>query len=105
MKKDSKPPGVRLESSQALWNRSHLELESDEVLAQILDRGTLEDWCALYRLAAGTGEEAGRLRRRIVDLCRSVPLPFPHLFLAAVGALGEELAPYPRVPEPCDDIA
>lgn len=31
-----------LATSSALWNRSHLVLESDEVLAQILDRGELD---------------------------------------------------------------
>ncbi len=31
-----------LEKSTALWNRSRLELDSDEVLAQILDRGEIE---------------------------------------------------------------
>ena len=68
-----------LSASQALWNRSRLELASDEVLAQILDRGELEAWRELYRLASGTGEEAASLRRRILRLCRAVPLSFPHL--------------------------
>jgi hypothetical protein len=68
-----------LSTSQALWNRDHLDLESDEVLAQILDRGELAAWRELYRLASGTGEESARLRRRILRLCRTVPLSFPHL--------------------------
>jgi hypothetical protein len=92
-------------TAQALWNRERLVLESDEVLAQILDRGDLSDWRELYRLAARPGPEAAELRRRIVRLCRTVPLSFPHLFLAAMGALGEELDPYPEVPAPQDDIA
>jgi hypothetical protein len=94
-----------LATSQALWNRSRLDLESDEVLAQILDRGELEAWRELYRLASGPGEEAARLRRRILRLCRTVPLPFPHLFIAAMGALGEPVDPYPDVPPPADDLA
>ena len=94
-----------LASSQALWNRNRLDLESDEVLAQILDRGELEAWRELYRLAAGPGEEAARLRRRILRLCRTVPLSFPHLFIAAMGALGEPTDPYPAVPPPADDLA
>ena len=94
-----------LASSQALWNRNRLDLESDEVLAQILDRGELEAWRELYRLAAGPGEDAARLRRRILRLCRTVPLPFPHLFIAAMGALGEPTEPYPDVPPPADDLA
>jgi len=33
-----------LTHSPALWNRSHLDLRSDEILAQILDRGSMDDW-------------------------------------------------------------
>ena len=94
-----------LTKSRALWNRCRLSLESDEVLAQILDRGELEAWREIYRLANRPGEEAAELRRRIIRLCQTVPLSFPHLFLAAVGALGEELEPYPEVPKPMDDVA
>jgi hypothetical protein len=92
-------------TSQALWNRDRLVLESDEVLAQILDRGDLADWRELYRLAARSGPASAELRRRILRICRTVPLSFPHLFIAAMGALGEDLDPYPEVPEPQDDIA
>ncbi len=94
-----------LESSRTLWNRRRLALESDEVLAQVLDRGEIEAWREIYRLASGSGEQSSTLRRRIIRLCQSVPLSFPHLFLAAVGALGERLEPYPEVPEPVDDVA
>ncbi|MHC4925112.1 MAG: hypothetical protein ACYTG4_13735 [Planctomycetota bacterium] len=94
-----------LESSRALWNRSRLDLSSDEVLVQILDRGELAAWRELYRLAGRPGEEAAALRRRIVDLCERIPIGFPHLFLAAMGALGEDIEPYPAVQEPMDDLA
>jgi hypothetical protein len=94
-----------LSRSQALWNRSRLALESDEVLAQILDRGELEAWREIYRLASEPGEEAATLRRRILRLCQTVPLSFPHLFIAAMGALGEQVEPYPSVPPPADDLA
>ena len=40
-----------VEGSRALWNRSQLALESDEVLAQLLDRGEVSTWRALYQLA------------------------------------------------------
>ncbi len=53
-----------LSTSQALWNRSRLDLRSDEVLAQILDRGELAAWREIYRLASGPGEEAAELRLR-----------------------------------------
>lgn len=94
-----------LSRSQALWNRVGLTLDSDEVLAQILDRGELEAWRELYRLASGSGEEAATLRRRILRLCQTVPLSFPHLFIAAMGALGEPVEPYPSAPPPADDLA
>lgn len=94
-----------LSASQALWNRAGLALESDEVLAQLLDRGEIEAWRELYRLAARPGEEAAALRRRILRLCQTVPLSFPHLFIAAMGALAEPVEPYPNVPPPVDDLA
>lgn len=94
-----------LSRSQALWNRNGANLLSDEVLAQILDRGEVEAWREIYRRATGPDEQAVALRRRIVHLCRTVPLGFPHLFLAAMGSLGEDLDPYPEVPAPMDDLA
>jgi hypothetical protein len=94
-----------LSRSRALWNRTGLALESDEVLAQLLDRGEIEAWRELYRMASGPGEEAARLRRRILRLCQTVPLSFPHLFIAAMGALEGPIEPYPNVPPPADDLA
>lgn len=70
---------------RALWNRDTLDLESDEVLAQILDRGEVADWRELYRLARGDA----RLRERIHRLVLTVALPLPHLWLAALAGLGE----------------
>ena len=55
------------------WNRSRLDLDSDEVLAQILDRGDLDAWRELYRLAAADPV----LRARILGVVRDVPLPYP----------------------------
>ena len=74
-----------LAHSRALWNRSHLDLRSDEILAQILDRGTLDDWRAVYSLAR---TDPG-LRTRIKHIVESVPLPLPRLWLAALAGLGE----------------
>jgi hypothetical protein len=87
-------PTSGLERSRALWNRSHLDLRSDEVLAQVIDRGDLDDWRALYRLAAGDRA----LRRRILRICTTVPVAMPHLFIAAMGGLGEPIEPYPDLP-------
>ena len=94
-----------LSRSQALWNRNGLNLESDEVLAQILDRGEIEAWREIYRLATGSEPSAVALRKRIIHICRTVPIGFPHFFLAAMGSLGEPLDPYPEVAQPMDDIA
>jgi hypothetical protein len=77
------------------WNRSRLDLESDEVLAQVLDRGDVEAWRELYALAS---TDAG-LRRRILAVVRRVPLPYPGFWLAALASLGEPVdwdAPLPR---------
>jgi hypothetical protein len=88
MKKDA------LEKSRALWNRSSLVLESDEVLAQLLDRGQMSDWRALYHLA----KTDTRLRSRIKGIVLTVPLPLPRFWLAALASLGEPVdwnAPVP----------
>ncbi len=84
-------PRAVLAASPALWNRSGLDLRSDEVLAQLLDRGRVRDWRALYALAA----ESPELRRRITRLCQTVPIGFAHLFLAAMAGLGEPIERWP----------
>ena len=74
-----------IETSRALWNRCTADLESDEVLAQLLDRGELDVWRVLYRQARADA----RLRARIKRIVLTVPLPMPHLWLAALASLGE----------------
>lgn len=74
-----------LETSRALWNRSGFDLDSDEALAQLLDRGEMEDWRALYAIA----KTDVHLRSRIMRIVLSVPLPLPHFWLAALASLGE----------------
>ena len=79
---------------RALWNRDTLDLRSDEVLAQVLDRGELADWRELYRLAHANAQ----LRARIRQLVLTVPLPVPHFWLAALASLGDPVdfdAPVP----------
>ena len=78
-------PEQVLSASTALWNRDRLELASDEVLAQLLDRGSLADWRALYALA----QDDRALRLRIIALVARVPMYLPHLWLAAMRSLGE----------------
>lgn len=70
---------------RALWNRGALDLQSDEVLAQVLDRGELADWRELYRLAHADAHLRARIRRLVL----TVPLPLPHFWLAALANLGE----------------
>ncbi len=87
----------KLEHSRALWNRSHLDLRSEETLAQILDRGDLEDWRELYRLA----REDAELRRRLVRVVYRVPLGYPYFWRSALRSLGEPVeldAPVPEDP-------
>ena len=76
-----------LQRSRALWNRSHLDLASDEILAQILDRGDLADWRELYALA----QQDPTLRARILRTIERVPLPLPRFWLAAMANLGEDV--------------
>ncbi|HZN39669.1 MAG TPA: hypothetical protein VFD82_12745 [Planctomycetota bacterium] len=78
-----------LEKSQALWNRTHLDLRSDEILAQILDRGSMDDWRELYALAVADPA----LRQRICRVIATVPLPLPRLWLSALAVLGEPVDP------------
>lgn len=84
-----------LEGSRALWNRNRLDLRSEETLAQILDRGSLDDWRTIYRLAAQDGE----LRARLCRVVSRVPLGYPYLWRTALRTLGEEVDLDAPVPE------
>ncbi len=84
-----------LERTVVGWNRSRLDLASDEMLAQILDRGDVEAWRELYQLASTDVT----LRRRILGVVRRVALPYPGFWLAALKSLGEPIdwtVPVPR---------
>ena len=84
-----------IEQTVVSWNRDRLDLASDEILAQVLDRGDLAAWRELYQLAA----DDERLRRRIVAIVHRVPLPFPTFWLAALAGLGESIDWTIRLPE------
>ena len=86
---------------RALWNRNTLDLRSDEVLAQILDRGELADWRELYRLAHADT----KLRERIRRLVLTVPLPLPRFWLAALASLGDPVDYDVPVPDYYDATA
>lgn len=90
----------KLSSSRALWNRSRLDLRSDEILAQILDRGSLDDWRAVYALA----HTDATLRARIRSVIERVPLPFPRFWLVALAALGEDVDVAGFKPPPYADV-
>jgi hypothetical protein len=84
-----------LDRSRALWNRSRATIGSDEVLAQILDRGAMDDWRSLYAMAAADPELRARLRRIVT----TVPLPLPRFWLAALASLGEDVDLGVQVPD------
>lgn len=84
-----------LHASRALWNRSRLALESDEVLAQVLDRGEIAAWRELYHLCRVDPV----LRGRIAHIVLTVPLPLPRLWLAALADLGEPVDVATAVPD------
>lgn len=69
------------------WNRSRLDLTSDEVLAQVLERGALDAWRELYALAV----DDPALRHRIVAVLRRVPIGYPAFWRAAMASLGEPI--------------
>jgi hypothetical protein len=81
--------------SRAFWNRAQFNLASDEILAQILDRGELGTWRILYGLA----RTDTALRRRIKHLVLAVPTPLPRFWLAALASLGEEVDLGATVPD------
>lgn len=76
-----------IDRSRALWNRSHAHLDSDAVLAQLLDWGEIEAWRELYQLAA----RDERLRRRIHAILYRAPIAYPGFWLAALQTLGESI--------------
>lgn len=99
-------PLTTLSQSRALWNFARFDLGNDEALAQILDRGSLEDWRALYTLMGGTSTEAGALRARVRNLLFRVPTGHPWFWLAALESLGDpiETARQPRLDDGLADV-
>ena len=57
-----------LARSRALWNRDALDLRSDEVLAQLLDRGEMAAWRDLYRMARVDAELRARIHRIVLTV-------------------------------------
>ena len=76
---------TRLAVSKAMWNRSRLDLRSDEQLAQLMDRGTLADWVELRDLAAADAS----LRARMRSIVETVESGFPGYWLALLASMGE----------------
>ena len=81
--------------SRALWNRSEANWDSDEVLAQILERGTMADWREIYLRAEG---DRG-FRERLTRLVLTVPLPLPRFWLAALANLDPNVDVGAEVPD------
>ncbi len=84
-----------LAHSRALWNRTELDLTSDEQLAQLLDRGDMHDWRSLYGLA----RKDPVLRQRMARIVMTIPLPLPRFWLAALASLGERIDLGATLPE------
>lgn len=76
---------TRLAASKAMWNRSTVDLRSDEQLAQLMDRGTLADWAELRDLAAADLS----LRARMRGIVEAVEIGFPGYWLALLASMGE----------------
>jgi hypothetical protein len=72
-----------LSASRALWNRAQLDLRSDEILAQIMDRGSMDDCRALYALA----REDDALAARMVALTSRAAMTLPFFWRAALSSL------------------
>ena len=73
--------------SRALWNRTAGNLGSDEVLAQLLERGEMNVWRELYAMAANDPAFRGRLKQVV----QTIPIPLAHFWLAALASLGEPI--------------
>jgi hypothetical protein len=71
--------------SKAFWNRSSVDLDSDEQLAQLMDRGSVADWAILRDLALSDAV----LRARMRDIVERVEIGFPGFWLALLASMGE----------------
>src|SRR2546425_4968537 len=69
----------RIDRSRALWNRQDANLESDETLAQLLDRGEMTVWREVFPV----GPTRVQLWRRFEGIVFKVPLKMAPLLLAA----------------------
>ena len=85
--RESHEPARNSFDSRALWNRDGFDLASDEAIAQVLDRGSMEDWRALYVLA----RTDPLLRGRVISIVARVPMYLPHFWLIAMEALDERV--------------
>jgi len=74
-----------LASSKAMWNRSTVDLRSDEQLAQLMDRGSLADWAELRNVATTDAS----LRARMRTITETVEIGFPGFWLALLTSMGE----------------
>ena len=76
---------TELAGSKAFWNRSTVDLRSDEQLAQLMDRGSVADWASLRTLALADPD----LRRRMRGIVERVEIGFPGFWLALLASMGE----------------
>ena len=86
---------TQLTGSKAFWNRSTVDLRSDEQLAQLMDRGSVADWASLRALALADSD----LRHRMRSIVERVEIGFPGFWLALLVSMGEPVdwdRPLPR---------
>lgn len=86
---------TELAGSKAFWNRSSVDLRSDEQLAQLMDRGSLADWATLRDLALADATLRTRMRKTV----ERVEIGFPGFWLALLASMGEPVdwnRPLPR---------
>lgn len=86
---------TQLASSKAFWNRSSVDLRSDEQLAQLMDRGSVGDWAVLRDLAMADAS----LRTRMRKIVEGVEIGFPGFWLSLLASMGEPVdwsRPLPR---------
>ena len=76
---------TQLAGSKAFWNRSSVDLRSDEQLAQLMDRGSVADWAILRDLALADPS----LRARMRHIVEQVEIGFPGFWLALLSGMGE----------------
>jgi len=79
-----------------------LDLASDEALARVLDRGSIEEWRAVYHLLAGNTDASRQLQERIYQILLRVPTARPYVWVTVLTSLGYPID-WTATPRQADD--